>query len=95
MVKAELVYLPVDGEAIHLHLCLEVGSTVAEALEASGLFVTNPEAKGLTVGIFSKQVPLERIVKSGDRIEVYRPLTLDPKEKRRQRAKGKARFGAS
>lgn len=89
MVKAELVYLPAEGEAKHLHLALKAGSTVAAALEASGIFVTNPETKGLAVGIFSRQVSLDRVVKSGDRIEIYRPLTLDPKEKRRRRAKGK------
>ncbi len=35
----------------------------------------------MAVGIFSKQVCLETIVREGDRIEIYRPLLIDPKEK--------------
>ncbi|MFC0180664.1 RnfH family protein [Thorsellia kenyensis] len=39
------------------------------------------------VGIFSRIVKLDDFVKSGDRIEIYRPLIADPKELRRMRAK--------
>lgn len=90
MVKVELVYIPAEGEAVHLHLSLEAGATVAKALEVSGLFVTNPETRDMRVGIFAKQVSLDKLLKSGDRIEVYRPLTLDPMEKRRAKAKASA-----
>ena len=38
------------------------------------------------VGIFSRKVPLDHVLRDGDRIEIYRPLTADPKEMRRQRA---------
>ncbi len=39
------------------------------------------------VGIFGKIVPLTRIVKQGDRIEIYRPLKRDPKDARRARTR--------
>jgi putative ubiquitin-RnfH superfamily antitoxin RatB of RatAB toxin-antitoxin module len=42
--------------------------------------------EALAVGIFSTPCALDRIVKNGDRIEIYRPLQNDPKEARRQRA---------
>jgi putative ubiquitin-RnfH superfamily antitoxin RatB of RatAB toxin-antitoxin module len=89
MVLVELIYIPAEGSVVHLHLSLEPGATVADVLETSGILKTNPEVKGLPVGIFSKQVTLHSQVKSGDRVEIYRPLTHDPKEKRRQRAKVK------
>ena len=38
------------------------------------------------VGIFSKPDKLDNTVKQGDRIEIYRPLTADPKEMRKLRA---------
>ncbi|MBA3537536.1 MAG: RnfH family protein [Tatlockia sp.] len=89
MVQVELVFIPAEGPIVHLHLSVEPGATVADVLETSGIFKTNPEVKKLPVGIFSKQVALDSQIKSGDRIEIYRPLSLDPMEKRRQRAKAK------
>lgn len=71
-------------------LCLEVaaGSTVAEAIEQSGIRSLFP---GLDidpggVGIFSRKVPLDHVLRAGDRVEIYRPLVADPKEVRRERA---------
>lgn len=91
MVKVELVYVAADREIVHQKLTLEPGATVADALNLSGLLKSNPEVKDLPVGIFAKQVARETLLKSGDRIEIYRPLIIDPKEKRRQRAKTKPR----
>jgi putative ubiquitin-RnfH superfamily antitoxin RatB of RatAB toxin-antitoxin module len=39
------------------------------------------------VGVFGRLVDLGRAVAAGDRIEIYRPLTADPKEARRRRAR--------
>lgn len=60
-------------------LNLPAGATVRDALAASGL-------EGHACGIFGKRVTLDRKLAEGDRVEVYRPLALDPKEARRQRA---------
>ena len=38
------------------------------------------------VGIFGKQTTLDHPLNDRDRIEIYRPLILDPKEMRRKRA---------
>lgn len=89
MVKVELVYVAQDKTITQQHLNLTEGETVLGALIASGIFETHPETKDMLVGIFSKPVPLDTIVKDGDRLEIYRPLSLDPKEKRRLRAKVK------
>ncbi|WP_295500827.1 RnfH family protein [Limnohabitans sp. Rim8] len=46
-------------------------------------------------GIWGKKVPWTQVVQAGDRIELYRPLKVDPKVARRQRFKrqGKGRTG--
>ena len=89
MVNVELVYIPAGLNAIHLHLTVALGATVADVLHQSGLSVSHPEIKDMPVGIFAKPVTLDTIVKQGDRLEIYRPLMIDPKEKRRLRAKQK------
>ncbi len=86
MVKIELVYVALGKTIVHLTLNLKTGSTVFEALNASEIYTTYPETKDLPVGIYAKQVSLDQVLKEGDRIEIYRPLVLDPKEKRRQKA---------
>ena len=83
MIKAEVVYLPNGQKPFQMHLHVESGATVADVLRQSGLFVSYPEAVGLTVGIFATIVSLDTVIKSGDRIEIYRPLLTDPMEKRR------------
>ena len=60
-------------------LDLPAGATVRDALAASGL-------EGHACGIFGKRVTLDRKLAEGDRVEIYRPLALDPKEARRRRA---------
>ncbi len=89
MVSVELVYVPVGEPAIHQQLQLAIGATVAEVLNQSGIIERHPEIKDQAIGIFGTLVSLTTRVKTGDRIEIYRPLLIDPKEKRRQRAKWK------
>ena len=60
-------------------LSLPAGATVRDALAASGL-------EGHACGIFGKRVALDRKLAEGDRVEIYRPLAMDPKEARRRRA---------
>ena len=87
MVDVELVYIPMGQDSIHLRLTLAEGATVLDALHESGLYTSHPEVKEMPVGIFSTLVSLNRVLKIGDRVELYRPLLIDPKEKRRQRAR--------
>lgn len=73
---------------------LEAGATVADAIAASGLereFAI--DATALAVGIWSKPVPRETRLNEGDRVELYRPLKIDPKEARRRRADRTPRAG--
>ena len=72
---------------------VENGSTLKEAIEASGILETF-EQIDLTkdrVGIFAKFASLDTILRDKDRVEIYRPLVADPKKARKDRAaEGKA-----
>lgn len=86
-IKVEVVYaLPSRQEVVPL--TLPAGSTLQQALEASGLLVKYPEidlAKN-KFGIYSKISKLDTVLRDRDRVEIYRPLIADPKEVRKQRA---------
>ncbi len=64
---------------------LEEGATVRAALAAARR--TGVRA----VGIHGRRVTLDTPLADGDRVEIYRPLRVDPKEARRQRALRRAR----
>lgn len=69
------------------------GTTIEQAVHASGLLEKRPEINLAMhkVGIYGKVAKLDAVVRAGDRVEIYRPLVADPKEVRRQRAEaGKA-----
>lgn len=83
----DIVYAPLNAPIIHLHLDVRDNATVLEVLQQSGLLESHPEIQQLSVGIFSKLVDYSTKISVGDRIEIYRPLLIDPMEKRRQRAK--------
>ena len=72
-----------------LWLKLEVpdGSTIAEAIELSGLLLQYPEIDLVEqkVGVFGKIAKLETPLKEGDRVEIYRKITADPQQVQRRR----------
>ena len=86
-------------------LQLPEGSTVKAALDTAMAQwrQSQPLADATTLtslpfqqaGIWGHKVPWTQVVKAGDRIELYRPLKVDPKVARRQRFKrqGKGRTG--
>ncbi|MCS3746259.1 hypothetical protein FHY19_001948 [Xanthomonas arboricola] len=64
-------------------LDLPQGATVAEATAASGLCAEAPPA---AIAIHGVVVRPDQVLRAGDRVELLRPLLLDPKEARRRRA---------
>ena len=66
-------------------------STVQDVIKQSNILNMHPEIslQKNKVGIYSEIVSLDCQVKENDRIEIYRPLTMDPMEARRLRAKSK------
>jgi putative ubiquitin-RnfH superfamily antitoxin RatB of RatAB toxin-antitoxin module len=67
-------------------LSLPAGSTLADALHTAGW-----PTEGWSVGIWGRVQPLDRRLRDGDRIELCRALTVDPKEARRLRYKRQRR----
>ncbi|MGB5335325.1 MAG: RnfH family protein, partial [Woeseiaceae bacterium] len=67
---------------------LPEGATVSDALSASGLERRFPQVdfSALQAGIWGHIVARDKVLNGGDRVEVYRPLKLNPKEARRQLA---------
>ncbi len=79
------------AESHRQHLItLEVpaGTTVAGAIELCRRRQLLPEAAFdyPDRGVFGRRAPADRVLESGDRVEIYRPLEVDPKEARRRRA---------
>jgi putative ubiquitin-RnfH superfamily antitoxin RatB of RatAB toxin-antitoxin module len=69
---------------------VEEGATVADAVAASKLTRVFPEVDfaALQAGIWGKPVARDNPVRDGDRVELYRPLQIDPKEARRLKGGG-------
>ena len=86
-VTIEVVYGVPHKQKI-LTLILAEGSTVEQAILASGVIDLFPEIdlKVNKVGIWNRAVKLSEVVTDLDRIEVYRPLIADPKDVRKRRA---------
>lgn len=87
MIHIEVAYATAEKQVL-LSLSVPKGCTVAEGIERSAIMdeFPNVEMDTKNVGIFSRKVPLDHVLQEGDRIEIYRPLIVDPKEERRQRA---------
>jgi putative ubiquitin-RnfH superfamily antitoxin RatB of RatAB toxin-antitoxin module len=86
--RVSVVYLR-PGLAFERTVRLAPPATVGEAVDASGVRNEVAElARGeLAVGVFSRPCALTEPLHDGDRVEIYRPLIIDPKEARRARAK--------
>lgn len=88
-IQVEVAYALPDKQKI---IALEVGSgtSVSEAARLSGIVDEFPEInlEDAKFGIFGKAVrtPDTEILKAGDRVEIYRPLIIDPKQARANRA---------
>lgn len=91
--RVEVVYALPDGEdAVPVELAR--GQTAMDAVRASGLLERHPEIdlRQVKLGIYGRVVSASAALADGDRVEIYRPLALDPKEARRRRARGKPRL---
>ena len=83
--RIEVVYaLPQSQERVLLDLA--PGSTVLEAVQASGLQRRLRQIEFGRVGVWGRPVSPDTALRECDRVEIYRPLTADPKEVRRKRA---------
>lgn len=86
-INIEVVYALANEQTL-LRQPVAPGTTVADAIKASGILHKYPEIDLAInkLGIFGKLTKADAVVRDRDRIEIYRPLIADPKEVRRKRA---------
>lgn len=87
-IVVEVIYAAAKSQVL---LFLKVGEycTVEKAIQLSGILkiFSEIDLQINELGIFSQKVPLNHPLQNGDRIEIYRPLLMDPKDSRRIKAK--------
>lgn len=85
--QIEVVFALPDRQVLDA-LDVEVGTTVAEAIARSGIERRFPgiDLSAMQVGIWGRTVDRSHILREGDRVEIYRPLEIDPREARRLKA---------
>ncbi|TAM94899.1 MAG: RnfH family protein [Rhodanobacteraceae bacterium] len=86
-IRVSVVYAGPD-RAFNVELTLPKGSRVVDAIETSGIRAMLPgiAIRDDRIGIFARKASPDALLSDGDRVEIYRPLKVDPKEARRKRA---------
>lgn len=88
----EVAYARPDKQEI-VPVKVPEGATAMEAVRLSGIVAIFPEidAEAIDMGVFGKSIksPASHQLREGDRVELYRPLQIDPKQARLNRAKKK------
>ena len=86
-ISVDVVYSPEPRSVHHQSVQLPAGCQLAQALPAIAQALGIPLATltALEVGIWGLRCPKDRVPVTGDRIEFYRPLRVDPKVARRER----------
>lgn len=86
-IAVEVVYAAAPHQIDRVPLCLPAGSTARDALRASGLVNRLGAAvlDGLVLGLAGRPCSPATVLRTHDRLELLRPLQVDPKEARRQR----------
>lgn len=84
------------GEQTLIAVDLPAGATLKQALDASGILQRCPQIDLTTqkVGVFGKLKPLDAVLADHDRVEIYRPLLVDPKLSRQRRVEKTRKAGS-
>lgn len=81
MPRVVVCHSPGPRRVLESKLDLPQGATVADALRGCGLAAAADE----TVGVWGRRAELSQVLRDGDRVELVRPLQVDPKVARRER----------
>ncbi len=88
MLRVEVLYCPAPSVVDRVVLHLPQGTCLQDAVDASGLCLRHAlDAATLKVGIWGRMQLPQTALRDQDRVELYRPLRVDPKEARRLRYK--------
>lgn len=87
LLNLSVVYAPKARAPVEVKLVLPAPCTVLKALQQSGLLSRFPEIDPLhaLVGVWGRRVKVDDCLRELDRVEIYRPLRVDPKVARRER----------
>ena len=85
--RVEIVYASAHRQEV-VHINFKAAMRVKDAIHQSGLLEAFPEIDlaNNAVGIFGRRVSLDKPLKAGDRVEIYRPLKRSPRDALRQHA---------
>lgn len=92
MIAIELVYATADHQQV-VKMSVAAGTTARQALNsalASSLILiddSQSDTQALPIGVYGRLIDDQHVLAEGDRLEIYRPLLQDPKERRRLQAK--------
>jgi len=86
-IRVTVVYAPGPRQTVEVSLELKSGQTVWDAVLASGLPERFPDLLTTSplLGIWGRKVTAGHGLRDLDRVEIYRPLRVDPKVARRER----------
>ena len=89
-ITVSVVYATVEKQWLY-ESSVARGTSAQELIESSNFMQKIPalsenDISALSIGVYAEKVELDYLLEEGDRVEIYRPLTADPKEVRRQLA---------
>lgn len=99
LIRVTVVASPQSRQHDIRTLQLPAGSTLADAIAASGLLDRHPalrelaDAGHLQAGVWGQRRSLDTPLAADDRVELWRPLVVDPKEARRVRYRAQGQRG--
>ena len=85
--RVTVVHSPAPRQVREWAVELPAGATVLQALQASGIAAEFPglEPDAAMLGVWGRKAAPDDLLQQGDRVELYRPLRVDPKVARRER----------
>lgn len=95
MVRVEVAYSPAPRQVDLQQFVFPSGTTAAQAVIAAGLPGRHPgfDLERVTVAVWGRAVAPSTVLRDGDRLELCRPLVVDPKEARRLRYRAQGERG--
>ena len=96
LLHLSVVYAPRAREVFEVNLQLHAPCTVLQALQQSGLLARHPEIDNhdALIGVWGHKAKVSQYLRDHDRLEIYRPLRVDPKMARRERFVSQGSRGA-
>lgn len=93
MIDIEVIFAPTAEQQLLKKLCVADKTTPKQVIELLGWDTEFPAILNYQIGIFAQKIDWDTPLKTGDRLEIYRPLTINPMQKRAKKMTLKAKKG--